>query len=304
MAAQLGEFAASGLVNIVGGCCGTTPDHIHAIGQVVEGLPPRRLPDQPASCRLSGLEALEFGDTIGFVNIGERTNVAGSARFAKLVRDGDFPAAVAIARQQVMNGAQVIDVNMDDAMLDAELSMQTLLRMIAGEPDITRVPMMIDSSKWSVSGESRCMYVATERRLYRIEAGIFEYEILALERDNASHEVANLEEKRHAQGIDMVEVTIIQDEPGHSRAKKRLDKQKRLAQEQAKSLGAAFRSGAKDVGALSILSRYEAAIERSLYKALHELQRAQAARQNGRPPPSMAVDVTGDGPGTAPSSDV
>ncbi|MCH8035837.1 MAG: homocysteine S-methyltransferase family protein, partial [Proteobacteria bacterium] len=150
MAAQLGEFAASGLVNIVGGCCGTTPDHIRAIAQAVEGIPPRPLPDPPVTCRLSGLEALEFSDTVGFVNIGERTNVAGSARFARLVRDGDFPAAVAVARQQVMNGAQIIDVNMDDAMLDGEQSMQTLLRMIAGEPDITRVPVMIDSSKWSV----------------------------------------------------------------------------------------------------------------------------------------------------------
>ena len=150
MAAQLEEFAASGLVNIVGGCCGTTPDHIRAISQAVEGIPPRPLPGPATTCRLSGLEALELNDTIGFVNIGERTNVAGSARFAKLVRDGDFPAAVSVARQQVMNGAQVIDVNMDDAMLDGEDSMQTLLRMIAGEPDITRVPVMIDSSKWSV----------------------------------------------------------------------------------------------------------------------------------------------------------
>jgi 5-methyltetrahydrofolate--homocysteine methyltransferase len=150
MAAQLGEFAASGLVNIVGGCCGTTPDHIRAIGQAIEGVPPRTLPDRPATCFLSGLEVLEFSDTTGFVNIGERTNVAGSARFAKLVRDGDFAAAVTVARQQVMSGAQVIDVNMDDAMLDGEDSMQTLLRMIAGEPDITRVPVMIDSSKWSV----------------------------------------------------------------------------------------------------------------------------------------------------------
>ncbi len=150
MARSIGEWAGAGLVNIVGGCCGTTPAHIAAIAEAVRTLPPRSLPDIPRHCRLSGLEPLTVNKVTGFVNVGERTNVAGSIRFKKLVLAGDYTAALDVARQQVANGAQVIDVNMDDAMLDAERAMDRFLKLIAGEPDIARVPVMIDSSKWSV----------------------------------------------------------------------------------------------------------------------------------------------------------
>src|SRR5690606_16955873 len=150
MAEQLGEFARSGLVNIVGGCCGTGPDHIAAIAAAVSDVAPRPLPDLEPVCRLSGLEPLYLDDVAGFVNIGERTNVAGSAKFKRLIMDGQYDAALDVAREQVLNGAQIIDVNMDDAMLDAKSAMQTFLNLIASEPDISRVPLMIDSSKWDV----------------------------------------------------------------------------------------------------------------------------------------------------------
>jgi 5-methyltetrahydrofolate--homocysteine methyltransferase len=150
MAAEIGEFARNGFVNMVGGCCGTTPDHIAAIADAVAGLSPRLVPERDNHCHLSGLEPLSFGEVTGFVNVGERTNVSGSARFAKQIRAGDFDAALAVARQQVANGAQVIDVNMDDAMLDSEQAMVTFLNLVASEPDISRVPIMIDSSKFSV----------------------------------------------------------------------------------------------------------------------------------------------------------
>ena len=150
MAAQIREFALNGLVNIVGGCCGSTPDHLRAIAEAVDGVAPRSLPERRAVTHLSGLETLRLDDVTGFVNIGERTNVAGSARFKKLILEGDFSAALEVARQQVANGAQMIDVNMDDAMLDAEAAMPRFMKLLAGEPDISRVPVMIDSSKWSV----------------------------------------------------------------------------------------------------------------------------------------------------------
>ncbi len=152
MAGLLGEFARSGFVNIVGGCCGTTPDHIRAIAAAVEGVKPRSVPLLEPACRLSGLEPLTIGtgESAGFVNVGERTNVAGSIRFAKLIRDGDFDTSLDVARDQVTNGAQIIDVNMDDAMLDAEAAMVRFLQMAAAEPDISRVPVMVDSSKWAV----------------------------------------------------------------------------------------------------------------------------------------------------------
>ena len=150
MAEQLCEFAGSGFLNIVGGCCGTTPEHIAAIAEAVRTMAPRPLPEVEPRCRLSGLEPLTIGPVTGFVNIGERTNVAGSARFKKLVMAGDYEAALDVARQQVENGAQIIDVNMDDAMLDAEQAMEKFLMLVAAEPDIARVPIMIDSSKWSV----------------------------------------------------------------------------------------------------------------------------------------------------------
>ena len=150
MAASIGEFAATSLVNIVGGCCGTTPEHIRAISRAVEGKPPRSLPQIPARLRLSGLEAFTLTPEIPFVNVGERTNVTGSARFRKLVTAGDYSAALAVARDQVENGAQIIDVNMDEGLLDSEKAMTTFLNLIAAEPDIARVPIMIDSSKFSV----------------------------------------------------------------------------------------------------------------------------------------------------------
>jgi 5-methyltetrahydrofolate--homocysteine methyltransferase len=150
MAKLLGEFAAAGWLNLVGGCCGTTPDHIRAIAQAVDGLPPRVPPTIEAATRLSGLEALTLRPESNFINIGERTNVTGSPKFAKLILAGQFEEALAIARQQVEGGAQVIDVCMDAALLDAEKAMVTFLNLAAAEPDIARVPVMIDSSRWSV----------------------------------------------------------------------------------------------------------------------------------------------------------
>ena len=150
MAAQLGEFAASGLVNIVGGCCGTTPEHIRAIAKAVADQAPRAIPAIPPRLRLAGLESFTLTPEIPFVNVGERTNVTGSARFRKLVTAGDFPAALAVARDQVENGAQIIDINMDEGLLNSEKAMVTFLNLIAAEPDIARVPAMIDSSKFSV----------------------------------------------------------------------------------------------------------------------------------------------------------
>jgi 5-methyltetrahydrofolate--homocysteine methyltransferase len=150
MAGLLKEFAESGLVNIVGGCCGTTPDHIRAIAQAVGGLPPRRIPAIKPMLRLSGLEPFTLTPEIRFVNVGERTNVTGSAKFRKLITAGDYAAALAVAREQVESGAQIIDVNMDEGLLDSEAAMVEFLHLIASEPDIARVPLMIDSSKFSV----------------------------------------------------------------------------------------------------------------------------------------------------------
>ncbi|MEP7326770.1 MAG: methionine synthase [Gemmatimonadota bacterium] len=150
MASVLGEFAEHGLINIVGGCCGTTPAHIRAIADAVAVHPPRQLPALPHHLRLSGLEPLTLGPDTLFVNIGERTNVTGSAQFAKLILAGDYDAGLAIARQQVANGAQMIDINLDEGMLDSRLAMVTFLDLIAAEPDISRVPVVIDSSRWEV----------------------------------------------------------------------------------------------------------------------------------------------------------
>jgi 5-methyltetrahydrofolate--homocysteine methyltransferase len=150
MAEQIGEWARSGIVNIVGGCCGTTPDHIAAIAKAVEGVKPRAVPIVEPLLRLSGLEPFNISATTNFVNVGERTNVTGSARFAKLILEGQYSEALTVARQQVESGAQVIDVNMDEGLLDAVHAMSTFLNLMASEPDISRVPVMIDSSKWSV----------------------------------------------------------------------------------------------------------------------------------------------------------
>ncbi|HWH56250.1 MAG TPA: methionine synthase [Terriglobales bacterium] len=150
MSADLGEFASSGWLNIVGGCCGSTPAHIRAIAAAVKDLKPHVLSTPEPYARFSGLEPLVIRPDTNFVNIGERTNVTGSPKFSKLILDGQFEEAVAIARQQVEGGAQIIDINMDEAMLDSEQAMSTFLHYIASEPDVARVPIMIDSSKWSV----------------------------------------------------------------------------------------------------------------------------------------------------------
>jgi 5-methyltetrahydrofolate--homocysteine methyltransferase len=150
MAPILREFAESGLVNILGGCCGTTPEHIAAIAEAVRGLPPRRVPEVPPTLRLSGLEPFVLRPETNFVNIGERTNVTGSRKFARLVKEGRYEEALAVARDQVESGAQMIDVNMDEGLLDSEAAMATFLNLVATEPAISRVPVVIDSSKWSV----------------------------------------------------------------------------------------------------------------------------------------------------------
>jgi len=154
MAAEIREWAESGFLNIIGGCCGTGPDHIRAMSKAVAGIAPRKLPvrgeTRPVECRLSGLEPLHIGSDSLFVNVGERANVTGSAVFKRLVMNGDYNTALDICREQVENGAQIIDINMDEAMLDGVAAMTTFLNLIAGEPDISRVPVMLDSSKWEI----------------------------------------------------------------------------------------------------------------------------------------------------------
>ncbi|MEQ9570684.1 MAG: homocysteine S-methyltransferase family protein, partial [Nitratireductor sp.] len=150
MAEQVEAFAREGLVNVVGGCCGSTPEHIRAIAEAVSKHAPRTLPDIEPRMRLSGLEPFVLTDDIPFVNIGERTNVTGSARFRKLITAGDYAAALDVARDQVENGAQVIDINMDEGLIDSKAVIVDYLNLVASEPDIARVPVMIDSSKWEV----------------------------------------------------------------------------------------------------------------------------------------------------------
>src|SRR5215203_2554767 len=150
MAAEIREWAEAGWLNIVGGCCGTTPDHLRAIAEAVSGHPPREIPEIPKKLRLSGLEPCNIGPDSLFVNVGERTNVTGSARFKDLISSEDYETALDVARQQVENGAQIIDVNMDEGMLEGDESMVRFLDLVASEPDICRVPVMIDSSRWSI----------------------------------------------------------------------------------------------------------------------------------------------------------
>ncbi|WP_375751541.1 methionine synthase [Vibrio sp. HN007] len=150
MAEHIGEWADSGFLNIVGGCCGTTPAHIKAIADIVDGKKPRDLPDLPVECRLSGLEPLSIAKESLFINVGERTNVTGSARFKRLIKEELYDEALEVARQQVENGAQIIDINMDEGMLDAEACMVKFLNLCASEPEISKVPIMVDSSKWEV----------------------------------------------------------------------------------------------------------------------------------------------------------
>ena len=150
MAAQIEGFMRDGLVNVVGGCCGSTPEHIRAIAEAAARHKPRQIPDIPRHMRLSGLEPFTLTDAIPFVNVGERTNVTGSAKFRKLITAGDYAAALDVARDQVANGAQIIDINMDEGLIDSARAMTEYLNLIAAEPDIARVPVMIDSSKWEV----------------------------------------------------------------------------------------------------------------------------------------------------------
>ncbi|MEP6831096.1 MAG: methionine synthase [Rhizomicrobium sp.] len=150
MAEMMGEFARSGLVNIVGGCCGTRPEHIKAFGEAVAGVKPRVIPEKPRYMRLSGLEPFTLTPDLNFINVGERTNITGSAKFRKLIAANDYEAALEVARSQVENGAQIIDINMDEGLIDSEAAMTRYVNLIAGEPDISKVPLMIDSSKWSV----------------------------------------------------------------------------------------------------------------------------------------------------------
>ncbi len=150
MAREIAEWAESGFLNIVGGCCGTTPEYIKAIRLAVQSFPPRQRPNLPVKCRLSGLEPMNIGEDSLFVNVGERTNVTGSAKFRRLIKEDNFETALDVARDQVENGAQIIDVNMDEGMLDSKEAMVRFLKLIASEPNISKVPIMIDSSKWEI----------------------------------------------------------------------------------------------------------------------------------------------------------
>ncbi|HFD31761.1 MAG TPA: methionine synthase [Gammaproteobacteria bacterium] len=153
MAAEIEDWARKGYLNIIGGCCGTTPAHIKAIADAVSKYPPRKIPDIPVACRLSGLEPCNINEDSLFVNVGERTNVTGSAKFKRLILEEQYDEALTVAREQVENGAQIIDINMDEGMLDGMHAMKTFLNLIASEPDISRVPVMIDSSKWPIIEE-------------------------------------------------------------------------------------------------------------------------------------------------------
>jgi 5-methyltetrahydrofolate--homocysteine methyltransferase len=153
MASITAEFVEAGFVNIVGGCCGTTPDHIRAMADAVSGLRPRAVPELPRRTRLSGMEPLTIGPDSLFVNVGERTNVTGSRRFARLIKEDKYEAAVDVAREQVLGGAQIIDVNMDEGLLDAKKAIARFLNLVGSEPDVARVPVMVDSSDWAVIEE-------------------------------------------------------------------------------------------------------------------------------------------------------
>ncbi len=150
MAEHVAEWASSGFLNLIGGCCGTTPEHIRQMALVVEGVKPRQLPELPVACRLSGLEPLTIEKDSLFINVGERTNVTGSARFKRLIKEELYDEALSVAQEQVENGAQIIDINMDEGMLDAEACMVRFLNLCASEPEISKVPVMVDSSKWEV----------------------------------------------------------------------------------------------------------------------------------------------------------
>ncbi|TVP47541.1 MAG: methionine synthase, partial [Gemmatimonadales bacterium] len=150
MAGHIREYATRGWVNVVGGCCGTTPEHIRQMAEAVAGVAPRTPNERPVRCRLSGLEPLNIGPELLFVNVGERTNVTGSRRFRRLIEEEDYETALEVAREQVEGGAQILDVNMDEGLLDSEAAMIRFLRLVAAEPDIARIPVMVDSSRWEV----------------------------------------------------------------------------------------------------------------------------------------------------------
>ncbi|MBT5784116.1 MAG: methionine synthase, partial [Candidatus Thioglobus sp.] len=150
MSKQVGEWAESGLVNILGGCCGSTPEHIKCIADAIENLPPRKIPNIKPECRLSGLEAFNISDEALFVNVGERANITGSAKFKRLILNEEYEEALDICRAQVEDGAQVVDINMDEGMLDGKAAMVRFMNLIASEPDISKVPLMVDSSKWEI----------------------------------------------------------------------------------------------------------------------------------------------------------
>ena len=150
MAKEIRGWAEKGFLNIIGGCCGTTPEHIAAMAEAVADLPPRQLPEIEVACRLSGLEPCTISKDSLFVNVGERTNVTGSKRFLRLIKEEDYDAALDVARDQVENGAQIIDINMDEGMLESAECMVKFLNLVASEPEISKVPIMIDSSKWEV----------------------------------------------------------------------------------------------------------------------------------------------------------
>src|SRR5690625_1599747 len=150
MAEQIRSYAEEGFVNIVGGCCGTTPEHIRAMAEAVEGVEPRKKAEPKPYLTLSGLEPLTIRPDTNFVNIGERTNVTGSAKFKSLIQSGKYEEGLSVARDQVEGGAQILDVNMDEGLLDSEKVMEKFINLMAAEPDIARIPFMVDSSKWSV----------------------------------------------------------------------------------------------------------------------------------------------------------
>ncbi|MGB3801084.1 MAG: methionine synthase [Lewinella sp.] len=199
------DFAASGLVNMIGGCCGTTPAHIAAMARAVKGVSPRKVPKPATQTRLSGLEPLIMREETNFVNVGERTNVTGSRKFARLIKDGDYPTALDVARDQVEGGAQVIDVNMDEGLLDSEEAMKTFLNLVMAEPDIAKLPIMIDSSKWVViEAGLRCVQGKCVVNSISMKEGEAEFlrQARLVKRYGAAAVVMAFDEKGQADSID------------------------------------------------------------------------------------------------------